>query len=249
MKEHEASSLAFEYPPPDSYFLKQRHADTLDGSDTEADADSDTVYKELSLLAKFEAPVNEAEVPTVQSSLRTQSLDHPLSPSPTHILRDSAGGRVSVLSTSTALEATETDQSNSGTTGGSRGSVDLSAAQGDKPTNSRNNSATFSSRGKPFQATISTNTGGSSLPRNIEATDSIQQHAIPQVNEDVVAAGNGDYRIIDDFCPPSADGGPMAPPGSHRDGPTDDPPAPFESRTTQHYINTSTSNYPPSHRQ
>src|SRR5690349_21814689 len=64
MKEHEASSLAFEYPPPDSYFLKQRHADTLDGSDTEADADADTVYKELSLLAKFEAAVNEAEVPT-----------------------------------------------------------------------------------------------------------------------------------------------------------------------------------------
>lgn len=232
MKEHEASSLAFEYPPPDSYFLKQRHADTLDGSDTEADADADTVYKELSLLAKFEAAVNEAEVPTVQSSLRTQSLDHPLSPSPTHILRDSAGGRVSVLSTSTALEATETDQSNSGTTGSSRGSVYLSAAQGDKPTNSRNNSTTFSSRGKPFQATISTNTGGSSSPRNIEATDSLQQHALPQVNEDVVAAGNGDYRIIDDFCPPSADGGPMALPGSHRDGVTDDPPAPLESRTS-----------------
>lgn len=215
MKDREASPLAFEYPPPDSYFLKQRHADTLDGNDAKPNADADTVYKELNLLAKFEAAVNEAGGPTAQSNLRTLSLGQPLSPSPIHILRDGAGGRVSVLSAPSALEAVTTEQSNSGTTGGSRGSVDLSATQSDKPTNNGSNSI-FSSRGRSFQATISTSPGGSSSPRNIETTDSLQQDALPQVNDVVVAAGNDDDRTIDEGCPPSADGGPTALPASHR---------------------------------
>ncbi|KAG9065354.1 hypothetical protein KI688_002679, partial [Linnemannia hyalina] len=209
----------------------QGHTDTLDGNDAEAEADADTVYKGLSLLAKFEAAVSEAGELTVQSNLRTQSLGQPLSPSPIHILCDGAGGRVSALLTPT-LEAVETNQSNSGTTGGSRGSVNLSAAQSDTPTNSRSNSTIFSSKSKPFHATFSTNTGGFSSTRSVETTDSLQKDALPHVNDDIVAAGNDDDRVIDVGCLPSADGGPMALPASYRDGVTDGPSAPFESRTS-----------------
>ncbi|KAF9121104.1 hypothetical protein BGX30_002778 [Mortierella sp. GBA39] len=227
MKDHEVSPLAFEYPPPDSFFLKQRHTDTLDGNDAEAEADADTVYKDLSLLAKFEAGG-----PTPQSNLRTQSLGQPLSPSPIHILCDGAGGRVSALLAPSALEAVGIGQSNSGTTGGSRGSVDLSAAQSDVPTNSRSNSTIFSSKGKPFHATFSTNTGGFSSTRSVEAMDFLQQNALSRVNDDVVTAGNDDDRIIDDGCLPSTDGGPTALPAGYRDGVTHGPSAPLESRTS-----------------
>ncbi|KAK3840666.1 MAG: hypothetical protein JOS17DRAFT_785675 [Linnemannia elongata] len=241
MKDHEASPLAFEYPPPDSYFLKQRHLDTLDGND------ADTVYKELSLLATFEVAVNEAGGPTTQSNLRTLSLSQPLSPSPFHLLRDGAGGRVSVLSAPSALEAGETDKSSIGTTGGSQGSVDLSATQCDNPTNSRCNSTTFSSRGKPFQATISTNTGGSSSPCNVETTDFIQQDALPQDNDVDVAADNDGDHIIDDDCPPSADGGPTALPASHREGVIGGLSTPLETCTSP--LPGATTHFPSQHAQ
>ncbi|KAF9149463.1 hypothetical protein BG015_008738, partial [Linnemannia schmuckeri] len=223
MKDHEPSPLAFEYPPPDSYFLKQHHADTLNGNDADTDADADTVYKELSLLAKFEAVANEAGGLAVQSNSRAQSLSQPFASSPIHILRDGTGGRVSVLSVPSALEALEVCHSNGGT-GSSRGAEESLVTQSDGPTNSSS---------KPFQTTISTNTGGSSSSPIVEVIDSLQQDALSQVIDGIVAGGDGDH-VIDDDCLQSGGGDPTAEfLVCHGGCVTDGSSAPLENRTNR----------------
>ncbi|KAF8942598.1 hypothetical protein BGZ47_006309 [Haplosporangium gracile] len=224
MKDHEPSPLAFEYPPPDSYFLKQHHADIFNGNDADADADADIVYKKLSLLTKFEGAVNVSGGPVAQSNSRAQSLSQPFASSPIHILCDGSGGRASVLSAPSALEAVEIDHNNSGT-GGSRGAEDSLVTQSDEPTNSLSS--------KPFQATISTNTRGSSSPPIVEVIDSFQQDALPQANDGVIAGGDGDHAN-DDGCPPSGSGGSTADfLVCHSDCATDGPSAPLGSRTNR----------------
>ncbi|KAG0284222.1 hypothetical protein BGZ97_008260, partial [Linnemannia gamsii] len=199
MKEHEPSPLAFEYPPPGSYYLKRQNADTLDNDNTATDANADTVYKELSLLAKFEAAVNEAGGTAAQPSSRTQSLSQPLPSSPIHVLLDGTGGRVSILSSGSAVAAVAAvgvdNNCNSGLDD-SRGARNLSATQGDEPTNSSCN------KSKPFQATFSTNTGDSSSLVTVETTNSFQQGAIPQGGDDIVVGVDG-VVVNDDACPPS----------------------------------------------
>lgn len=228
MKEHEPSPLAFEYPPPDSYFLRQQHADSLVNNNTDAGANADTVYKELSLLAKFEAAGNETGGVAAHSNSQSQPLSQTLPSTPIHVLLDGTGGRVSVLSSGSTVAAVGFDNSSNGGPNGSRGTGDLSVTQSDEPTSSSNN------KSKSFQATISTNTRGSSSPLTIETTNSFQQDALPQASNDIVAGNDGIDVIDDGYTPSDASGGPMAAvPMYHSDSVTDGPSAPPERRASR----------------
>ncbi|KAK3843454.1 MAG: hypothetical protein J3R72DRAFT_420363 [Linnemannia gamsii] len=173
MKEYESTPLAMEYPPSETYFLKQHHhADTFEDND-------DAAYKDA--LAKLEAAVIEAGagVGPGQGAPQLVSRTLSLSQLPLHyILHDGASGQPSSSSFRSAMAA-EVDI-NSGIR--NRNEEGLSTTKYDESTNENNSSINSSpvSSNKPFQASISTNTGGSSSPTTVETPDLFPQDASQQ---------------------------------------------------------------------